>query len=286
MKLNKMAAAITISAVGLTGCVTTDGGGWGTKQTWGTVIGTVGGALLGSQIGGGSGRVIATLVGALAGSALGNWIGSNLDENDRKDLALSTQQALESGQTVNWQSGHSGASAVIRPVSSKSVTQQAQVKRAPTIEKVDELIALNVPYEAVKSVNLRSGPSTSNEKVGGFLAGQSFTALGKTENNWIAVGRKGTVVGYVHAPLVREVRSVAVIEKVQEQGTDLDSISLAQANTQGFDLDTFEPAQPIADSIAVQTTCRTMQYDLQTDSGTESKTVDACQGTDGTWQIG
>lgn len=286
MKLKKLTAVLSISAVGLTGCATTDGGSWGNKQTWGTVIGTVGGALLGSQIGGGSGRVIATLVGALAGSALGNWIGSNLDEKDRQALAASTHEALQTGATVNWTSDHSGASAVIRPVSSKTVTQETTVKRAPTIQKVNELTALNAPYEAVKSVNLRAGPSTSDEKVGGFLAGQSFTALGKTKNNWIAVGRKGTVVGYVHAPLVQPVQTASNKAKVEQQGTDLDTISVAQANTQGFDLDTFEPKQAVSDKVAVQTTCRTMQYDLQTTKGNESKTIDACQGADGAWQIG
>lgn len=287
-KSKKVIAALTLSAVGLSGCVTTDGGGWGTKQSWGTAIGAVGGALLGSQIGGGSGRIIATLLGGLAGSALGNWIGSNLDERDRQALAQSTQAALESGKTVNWSSEHSGASAVIRPVSSKNVTQQAQVKRAPTIEKVDTLIALNAPYQATKSVNLRAGPSTSNEKVGGFLAGQSFTALGKTKNNWIAVGRKGTVIGYVHAPLVQALNTDTdtAKAKAQDQGTDLDTITVAQANTQGFNLDTFEPSQPVADQVAVETTCRTMQYDLKTASGNESKTVEACQATDGAWQIG
>lgn len=286
MKLNKLTAALALCAVTLSGCATTDGGAWGTKQTWGTVIGTVGGAILGSQFGGGSGRVVATLVGALAGSALGNWIGSNLDEKDRQALAASTHEALQSGGTVNWASEHSGASAVIRPVSSKTVTQEATVKRAPTIQKVNELVALNAPYEAVKSVNLRAGPNTSAEKVGGFLAGQSFTALGKTNNNWIAVGRKGTVIGYVHAPLVQPVQTTAHKTKIEQQGTDLDSISVAQANTQGFDLDAFEPKDAVSDKVAVQTTCRTMQYELQTNKGNESKTIDACQSADGAWQIG
>lgn len=286
MKLKKLTAVLMVCSVGLTGCVTTgDGSGWGNKQTVGTLLGTVGGALLGSQIGGGSGRAIATMVGALAGSALGNWIGANLDERDRADLAQSTQQALLSNETVSWKSDHSGASAVIRPVSTKNVTQSAQLTRAPVIQKVDELSALNAPYVAVKSANLRSGPDTSYGKVGGFLANQSFTALGKTKNNWIAVGRKGTVVGYVYAPLVQPATAV-VKAKVEQEGTDLDQISIAQANTQGFDLDTIEPTKPVADTVVLETTCRSMQYELKTDAGVESKTIDACQGADGAWDLG
>lgn len=275
----KLVIATLIGALGVSGCANM--GEWGSKQTWGTVIGTVGGALLGSQIGGGSGRTIAIILGALAGGALGNWIGDNLDERDREALAVSTQQSLETGRTVNWESDHSGASAVIRPVSSKTVTQEAQVKRAPVIAKAENLTVLNQSYHALRSVNLRAAPDTKAEKVGGFQAGQTFTALGKTPNNWIAVGRKGVLVGYVHAPLAAPV----TVAKA-DQATDLDSITVAQAGQQGFDLDTFEPASPVTETVAVQTTCRTMSYELTTEKGTESKTVDACQAVDGAWQIG
>lgn len=278
----KLLAVALAGTLGLAGCATTDGSGWGNKQTWGTVLGTVGGALIGSQIGGGSGRVVAGILGALAGGVLGNWIGSNLDESDQKALAASTQQSLESGKTVQWESAHSGASAVIQPVSSTTVTQQAQLKRSPVIAKADNLSVLSQSsYYAIKSANLRAAPEASADKVGGFAAGQSFTALGKTQNNWVAVGRKGVLVGYVHAPLV-----APVAQAKADEATDLDSISVAQAGSQGFDLDAFEPARPVTEQVAVQTTCRTMKYDVKTSQGQESKTVDACQSVDGSWQIG
>ena len=278
----KLLTLALAGSLGLAGCATTDGSGWGSKQTWGTVLGTVGGALIGSQIGGGSGRTVAIILGALAGGALGNWIGGNLDERDQQALAASTQQSLESGKTVHWESGHSGASAVIQPVSSTTVTQQARVKRAPAIAKADNLSVLGQSsYYAVKSANLRAAPDAAAEKVGGFAAGQSFTALGKTQSNWVAVGRKGVLIGYVHAPLV-----APVAQAKADQATDLDSISVAQAGSQGFDLDTFEPANPVNEQVAVQTTCRKMKYDVKTSQGQESKTVDACQSVDGTWQIG
>lgn len=275
----KALAVLTITAVGMTGCATT--GEWGSKQTLGSVVGVVGGALLGSQIGGGAGRTVAMIVGALAGGALGNWIGSNLDKKDQETLAASTQQALESGKTAAWKSEHSGASATIKPLSSKQVTQDATVKRSVKIARADNMTVINQPYRAVSSVNLRAAPDANADKVGGFTAGQSFAAIGKTTNNWIAVGRKGVTVGYVHAPLVAPV-AIAKADKA----TDLDSISVAQAQSQGFDLDTIEPSSPVVEKVAVQTTCRTVQYDLKTATGKESKTVDACQAVDGAWQIG
>lgn len=278
----KLLITVLAASVGMAGCATTDGGGWGSKQTIGTALGTIGGVLIGSQIGGGSGRTVAMILGALAGGALGNWIGANLDEKDKQSLALSTQQALESGRAVDWSSDHSGATASITPVSSKTVEKQATIKRSPKIAKADKLDVINKPYKAVKSANLRAAPANDAEKVGGFTAGQTFTAQGRTSNDWIAVARQGVTVGYVYAPLVAP---VAVAKA--DQATDLDSITVAKAQSQGFDLDAINPAAPVSETTLVQTTCRTMEYKITTKSGgTDSKTVDACQGNDGAWQIG
>lgn len=93
-------------------------GGGINKQDAGTVLGAVGGAFLGNQIGGGSGRVVATVAGGLLGAALGNQIGASLD---RADLALYNQtatRALETGQpgqSFPWQNNQSGNSGVIVP---------------------------------------------------------------------------------------------------------------------------------------------------------------------------
>lgn len=278
----KLAVAVmTVFVIG--GCAAPGEQGQGfSKQTLGTVLGSVGGVLVGSQIGSGSGRTVAMIAGALAGGALGNWIGSNLDERDRQALAASTEQALASGQPVAWQSGHSGASATITPGESKIVTRETTVRRSPKIATVANMSVINQPYQALKSANLRAAPSTNAEKVGGFAVGQSFTALGRTENDWIAVGRKGVTVGYVHAPLVGPVTATAA----SDGATDLDSISAAAAKGQGFDLDAIEPAAPVSETVAVRTTCRTVSYDVKTASGQERKTVDACQSADGAWELG
>ena len=56
------------------------------KETAGTVLGGVGGALLGSQFGGGTGRLISTAVGTLAGAFIGNQIGAGLDKADQAQM--------------------------------------------------------------------------------------------------------------------------------------------------------------------------------------------------------
>lgn len=275
-----LAAASTAIFLAVSGCASTGDEGI-SKQGAGTVIGAVGGALLGSQIGGGSGRKIAMLAGAVAGGALGNWIGANLDERDRQALAVRTRQALETGQAVDWKSGHSGATATITPIATRTVSRDSTIIRSTKIASAPDLTVINRPYQALKSANLRAGPDTNAAKVGGFAAGQTFTALGRTDNDWIAVGRKGVTVGYVYAPLVAPATT-----KNQDNATDLDNITVAAAKDQGFDLDTLEPAAPVNEKIAVRTTCRTVAYNVKTASGEEKKTVDACQAADGAWQLG
>lgn len=276
----KTIIATIAASVFLTGCAT-DGSGWGTKQSIGTAVGAVAGVLLGSQIGGGSGRTVAMIAGALAGGALGNWIGSSLDAKDQEALAASTQRVLTTGEAQSWKSDHSGAEAVIRPVSSTTRTQEATLKRSSSVAQIKSLVALNETWQAKSSANLRAAPNTTAAKVGGLASGQTFTALGRTEGNWIAVGRKGVAIGYVYGPLVQP----AVVAKA-DQAVDLDTITVAQAQSQGFDLDAIEPTKPVEDKVAVQTTCRTVQYDVTSAQGKESKTVDACQQADGAWQIG
>ncbi|MCP5382517.1 MAG: glycine zipper 2TM domain-containing protein [Kordiimonadaceae bacterium] len=89
----------------------------GSKEGFGTFMGAIGGALVGSAISdngrGGTGNGM--VIGALAGGIIGNSIGRSLDEADRRSMYQAQQVALESypsGQTSTWynpDNGHSGS---------------------------------------------------------------------------------------------------------------------------------------------------------------------------------
>ena len=88
------------------------------KQNVGTVLGGVGGAVLGSKIGKGSGNVAAIAAGTLLGAAVGNGVGASLDRQDMTYYNQSSQSALEtarSGQVVTWTNPDSGHSGTITP---------------------------------------------------------------------------------------------------------------------------------------------------------------------------
>jgi surface antigen len=90
----------------------------GQKQTAGTVIGGVAGAVLGSRVGGGSGRLIATAVGTLAGAMIGSEIGRSLDRADQLAMTQAEQRAHTApiGEKVVWNNPDSGNSGYVTPI--------------------------------------------------------------------------------------------------------------------------------------------------------------------------
>jgi len=101
---------LLVLAVAVYGCATP----MGPKESGGTVVGGVGGALLGSQFGQGTGRLVGVAIGTLAGALIGQEVGRSLDKADRLAMENTAQQSLEYSQSRHssaWRnpdSGHSG----------------------------------------------------------------------------------------------------------------------------------------------------------------------------------
>lgn len=90
------------------------------KQGVGTLAGAAGGAILGSNIGGGKGQIAAIAIGTLLGGAIGSSIGQSLDRADMQYYHNTSQSALENrpdGQQLAWKNPNSGNSGTVTPVS-------------------------------------------------------------------------------------------------------------------------------------------------------------------------
>ena len=74
-----------------------------TQETIGEIGGGTVGALIGSQIGGGSGRMVATVVGAISGSKLGGYLGKKIDAVEEKRIQQAANIALKDNQSVEWE---------------------------------------------------------------------------------------------------------------------------------------------------------------------------------------
>ncbi len=105
-------AAITAAAILLSACVTADA----PKQGMGTMLGAVGGALAGSQVGKGRGRLVAVAAGTLLGAFAGAEIGRSLDRADRLALSDAQQRAHVApvGEPIRWSNPDSGNHGEVR----------------------------------------------------------------------------------------------------------------------------------------------------------------------------
>jgi surface antigen len=114
MMKTKFAVLALAGALSLSACVEGAGG----KETAGTLLGAAGGALLGSQVGGGSGQVFAAIGGGLLGAYLGNQVGSSLDRADQAHAAQAEGAAHNApvGETINWNNPDSGNYGSYTPV--------------------------------------------------------------------------------------------------------------------------------------------------------------------------
>jgi len=110
---------ISISLIGLllVSCAPQHGG---PKQGMGTILGGIGGALIGSQFGGGDGAIAMTALGAVAGAALGNTIGESMDAQDKRmagQAAMTSFETARSGTVTAWRNpdnGHHGSFTPVR----------------------------------------------------------------------------------------------------------------------------------------------------------------------------
>lgn len=94
----------------------------GSNEGFGTFLGMLGGAVVGSAIAGdgasSEGKAFAMVTGAVVGAALGNGLGKKLDEADRIKMYQAQQVAFESypsGQASNWYNPDSGNSGSFTP---------------------------------------------------------------------------------------------------------------------------------------------------------------------------
>lgn len=76
-------------------------------------VGSIAGALLGTQIGSGRGRIAAIAVGALAGYWLGGKLSERLSGEDKAGIAQATERAVQTGETTTWTNPDTGMTTTV-----------------------------------------------------------------------------------------------------------------------------------------------------------------------------
>lgn len=261
-----------------------------TKQEIGTGIGGVVGAVLGSKVGKGSGRTAAIALGGLIGGWIGSSIGAHLDEKDRQSLMTKSGRILNQngGQTGTWKSGHSGASATIRTSQTQKKSKRVKIVKHRKVDTSPKLSMIGRIYVTTNSSNIRHRPSTSGQIISGLRRGERFTAVGKTNSNWILVSKNNITLGYIHAPLAKPYKKKTKATPVRDKAISLDDISdkdIAVTNKtkkDGVNLDKIDLEEV---SVSATTDCKKIDMDVKTNKGSNKDSFEACKGSDGAWEI-
>lgn len=86
-----------------------------TSETVGTLGGAAGGALLGSQFGGGSGKLATTAIGTLLGAFAGREIARRLDSNSESRAMAAERDAAAGNRTITWNNPQDNSRGSVRP---------------------------------------------------------------------------------------------------------------------------------------------------------------------------
>ncbi|MDU8499495.1 SH3 domain-containing protein [Pseudomonas syringae] len=258
------------------------------KEQAGTVIGGIAGLAVGATMGKGNGQIAAALIVAGIGGYIGNRIGQLLDDRDKQALALRTQEILSqpatpvAQPTAIWRSDHSNASARITPGPEFKAVRTIDVKRTPNIQGVPSMKLINQPYVTRSTLNVRSAPNMSADKVGSLPGNTQFTAVGST-GDWILVGRKGVTVGYVHKDYVMTQSDADTRKRLAAVRFD-DMNVAANKETEAFDLGSISSLP--SGKTAAETTCRPLSVSLEANGGTTEKQENTfCRQANDTWEL-
>lgn len=262
IKRNALAIAVIGCLAAPTALAQQDNGLGISNKNIGRILGGVGGAILGSQIGEGSGKLVAVAAGTIGGIFLGGEVADYLTRSDQQGIAQTSERALNTGQTQTWKNPDTGVTTTAEvqeaayrpaPVESGSTETTRLAWRVPTMQLI------NADFKANTASNVRGGPGTDYAIMDQLAAGERVRVVGKAvDANWYMVSRNGIGRGFVHADLLNRV----------EGG----SSDMRRASSQSIEQNVRE--------------CSILTQRVETPDGrTETKTARACRRQDGTWEI-
>lgn len=213
-------------------------------------------------------RLLAIGLGAAAGAYLGREIARRLTEEDQAQLVETQQKALATGQSQSFYNPQTNVRArvdVIEPdFGAVPEVREEQVEIAFVRDRVDQIPPLDLiaaPYSASSPVNVRGGPGTDYEVVGGLAAGEVVQVIGQVRGeDWYVVSEGGAANGFVYSSL----------------------LSPSQALPQSASA----PSGNLGSSVvSARSECRTVRQTVEINGETLQETQELCQSGDGTWQL-
>ncbi|NIZ03537.1 SH3 domain-containing protein [Thalassospira lucentensis] len=279
-------ALAMMSVLALGGCDKTTG------QTIGSIVGVVGGTVLGAQFGKGTGQLVATAIGATAGYLIGDWVGEMLDPKDTEAVQQTTIKTLDAGsdgQAVTWNNPDTGARAEITPTNTRQVTAQVEVKRPKVVASPVGMTIIGDERVILKGANVRAAPTTDASILRGLRSQTPVNVIGSVKNgNWYLIGQDGKAIGYVYHTLVGQTASAPAVQTATADApNDPDAQKVAEEEIVASDDNVIDlDAEFETETLMVQTTCRDLSMKVSDGSETEQQNYSACKSPDGVWELG
>lgn len=228
-------------------------------------VGSIAGALLGTQVGSGRGKVLAVAAGALAGYWLGGKMSEKLSGRDKEGIAKATEQAVNTGQTTTWKNPDTGMATKVSVKDAPSGSNNDNSDKPYEIDEIPELEFVNSYYRPKTHTNVRGGPGTEYRVRHTLSDGTLVPVIGRVvDSNWVLISENGVGSGFVYAPLLE-------LDADQSQAGNALRHSMA------------EGIQPDHYQIATQTCRDITQQVVLADGSSDSHTFRACQQPNGTW---
>jgi surface antigen len=229
-------------------------------------VGSIAGALLGTQIGDGRGKLAAIAVGTLAGYWLGGKFSEKLNEADRVGIASTTERAIETGSTTTWSNPDTGTSTrvVVSDVQRTSGTAQNDA-RNPVLQKVPPIELVDSYFSPSVNLNVRGGPGTEYPVLHTLRKGTLVPVVGRVLNDdWFVISENGTAAGFAYAPMMD------FSEMDTGAGGAVRDSMLAGRNAEHYEVAT--------------STCRQVTQEVTLNDGaSDSHRFQVCQQADGSW---
>ncbi len=231
----------------------------------GRIVGGVGGAVLGSQFGKGTGKAVAVGAGALGGLFLGGEIGKRIGGNDQQAITQTRQQALETEQPVTWRNPDSGVQSTARVTETAYrpapvvTTKQSVKPKNDVVWRVPPMQLIGADYRATTTSNVRGGPSTDYAVMGQLNEGERIHVVGKVaDQDWYMISRNGIGSGFVYGPL---------LQRIPGTGGDM--------------------ARPMSTATLDNVReCSVIEQQVTLPDGTqETRRARACRTADGNWEL-
>ena len=228
-------------------------------------LGSIAGALLGTQVGSGKGRIAAIAVGTLAGYWLGGKLSARLSGDDKRGIAEATEKAMNTGETTTWRNPDTGMVTKVSVGNAPSGSGQDIDGQLYAVAEVPQLEFVNSYYRPSTNLNVRSGPSPEYRVLHTLSSDTLVPVIGRVaDKKWFLISENGAASGFVYAPLME-------LEADQTQAGN----ALRHSMSVGVQPERYE---------IVSQRCRNITQEVTlSDGSNDSHTFKACQQSDGSW---